>query len=71
MIREDLMYSDYLIWKKKTSKIDSGKILNIIHRFRCPHCKLEQLPMEHGAKRICIHCGLKMILHGNNLECSL
>jgi len=71
MIEESLRYSDYEIWETKQSKIDPEKEIQVCTVILCPHCKKEQLPLDHNEKRTCMECGLRMELQGNCLTCRL
>ncbi len=69
MIHENLLYSDYLIAKKRKSKIDPEATITS-WKMRCPKCKEIQPDIDHGETRQCA-CGLKMTMYGNSLSCEL
>ena len=69
MIKETLMASDYMVYKRKRSKIDPTKHIQELIGIRCPSCKEMANTIEHGTSRWCAGCGLKMTVWGNALEC--
>ena len=70
MIKENLCYSDYIICETRQSQIDPDAHIRVETGFRCPRCKKEQPLLGHGEKGRCLGCGLRMIAHGNGLECT-
>jgi hypothetical protein len=71
MIYEVLLYSNYEIREVRESQVDPGETHTVETGMRCPHCKVVLPIMKHGEKRTCHVCGLKMVVHGNALECWL
>ncbi len=69
LIKEDLIYSDYIRMKQQWSRIHNGKMLHIEKGFFCPCCALDLKLLEHGKKTSCLTCGLKMQRRGNILHC--
>lgn len=80
LVKEKLMYSNYIIYKNKQSKIDPTHWWNEEIGMKCPRCKKDLPParrglrtlycLGYGQKQVC-PCGLKMELFGNALYCEL
>lgn len=80
-IVEELPFLDYVVWEETPSQIDPAAVLRVGVDLRCPRCKelLGTVPGHGGlidgmvwnTVHICAGCGLKMIRHGNVLECTL
>jgi hypothetical protein len=70
MISERFAYSEFEIEKRVDSKIRKGHVHTVTVGFRCPRCEHENRPLSHGGTTACDKCRLKMVLHGNHLQCT-
>ncbi len=69
MIRERLLYSDYVQVEDQPSRIDLSRSYPVEIGVRCPACRENLPPLDHGERGVCLMCGLVMIRWGNALEC--
>ena len=69
MIKETLVYSDYIVWEEKKSMIDPDKKIKVEIGLKCPHCKMELPYLGHNEQSDCYKCGISFIRYGNALEC--
>jgi len=67
---EQIMYSQYHTREPKASSLVPGLVVldDGPGVLTCPRCRTSQPGIDHGKKRVCPGCGLKMQVWGNCLE---
>ena len=67
---ETLTFSNYETFETKQSQVDPDAIIHVSTGFKCPRCKRQLSPIDHGQNRTCT-CGQKVTLWGNALVCKI